>query len=256
MSELVDTKTCDFLEQDAALRGQNYVCLSFLSPEDVLKQKEVFLFNKFINTFANDMSDFFTTMAEKYENDIGVCDMLKGLRQKYDYVFGSDELQNAYNFFKSSNSAKLEGEYLEKNSFQTSIRGIKIRGTYETFPEAKKRAEMIKKFDPNFDVFVAQVGCWCPWSPNPEDIQQVEYSETELNTLMKKYKENQEKKDELYRLRKDDMVQSVKLHNEQVGSVTVVEDTEDNKLAVGELLDQIEQVDAWTKAKEENQNVE
>lgn len=241
MSELVDCKTCDFLEQDASIRGQNYVCLSFLSPEDVLKQKEVYFFNKFLGTFSKDLGEFFSTMSEKYSEDIAVVDMLKGLKQKYDYIFGSDELQTAYNFFKSSNNEKLETEYLEKNNFQTSIRGIKVRGTYETFPEAQKRAEVIKKFDPNFDVFVGQVGCWCPWSPNPEDIQQVEYSETELNTLMKKYKENQDKKDELYRLRKDDMVQSVKLHNEKVG-VSVIED--------------IDQADVWTKQKEENQSEE
>ena len=29
----------DFLEADDTIRGQNYVCLSFISPENVLKNK-------------------------------------------------------------------------------------------------------------------------------------------------------------------------------------------------------------------------
>ena len=34
----------DFLESDKQIRGQNYVCLSFISPENVLKNKEIFKF--------------------------------------------------------------------------------------------------------------------------------------------------------------------------------------------------------------------
>lgn len=250
MTELVDCKTSDFLDQDPDIRGQKYVCVSFISPEDVLKQKEVAFFNKFIGAFANDLSDFFNNMMEKFAEDQVVCDMLKGLKQKHDYVFGTEELQTAYNFFKSSNSEKLESEFLEKNDFRTTIRGLKIRGSYETLPEAQKRCEHIKKFDPQFDIFVAQVGCWCPWSPNPEDIQDVEYSETQLNTLMKKYKENQEKKDELYRLRKGDMIQSVKMHaeKEQQPGISLVT-IPDEDATVEELKNTIDDVDAWSAAK-------
>ena len=35
----------DFLEVDQSVPGQNYVCLSFLSPENVLKQKEMYYFH-------------------------------------------------------------------------------------------------------------------------------------------------------------------------------------------------------------------
>jgi hypothetical protein len=50
------------------------------------------------------------------------------------------------------------------------------------------------------------VGCWCPWSPNPEDLENQEYSETQLNTIMKKYKENQENRDVFYTERKDEKI--------------------------------------------------
>ncbi len=39
----------DYLEVDNPIPGQNYACLSFVSPEKTLKEKELFLFNKFMN---------------------------------------------------------------------------------------------------------------------------------------------------------------------------------------------------------------
>ena len=39
----------DYLEVDNPIPGQNYTCISFVSPDDIIKQKELFLFNKFMN---------------------------------------------------------------------------------------------------------------------------------------------------------------------------------------------------------------
>ena len=39
----------DYLEVDKPIPGQNYTCISFISPDNVMKQKELFLFNKFMN---------------------------------------------------------------------------------------------------------------------------------------------------------------------------------------------------------------
>ena len=47
----VPTKEVDYLDEDKPLRGQNYVCLSFLSPEDVLNNKEVFYFEHYRTFF-------------------------------------------------------------------------------------------------------------------------------------------------------------------------------------------------------------
>ncbi len=55
-----------------------------------------------------------------------------------------------------------------------------------------------------FDIFVGQVGVWCPWSPNAEDIQEQEYAETQLNTLVKNYRDNMTLRDEFYAKRKDE----------------------------------------------------
>jgi hypothetical protein len=199
---LTPTSECDFLDQDPPLRGQNYVCLSFVSPEDVLKKKEVFVFEKFMASFSSSMGEFFDRLTEKYPDD---SDALRSIRERYSFVFKPENLQNEYNYFQDSNSAALEDDFYKQNDFQTSIRGIKIRGTFDTLREAEIRAQVLKKLDDKFHVYVAQVGCWCPWSPNPDEIQNQEYAESHLNTLMKHYKQNQDKRDVFYEERKRDL---------------------------------------------------
>jgi hypothetical protein len=65
-----------------------------------------------------------------------------------------------------------------------------------------------------FDIFVAQVGCWCPWSPNPNDLENQEYAETSLNTLMMKYKENMDARDQEYSDRKNTKIANINEENE------------------------------------------
>jgi len=87
-----------------------------------------------------------------------------------------------------------------------SIRGIKIRGAYATLKEAKKRAKELQAIDPDFHVFVGEMGKWLPWDPEPNSIEDQEYSEKELNKLMKKYKQNREKAKKMEYQRKHDKI--------------------------------------------------
>lgn len=202
---LVPVKEVDYLDQDPALRGQNYVCLSFVSPEDVIKKKEVFFFEEFIKGFTTDMGEWFNNLKAKYPDD---ADALKSIAERYSYVFDQTKMVDEYYFFTNAHNQRLEDEYFKQNDFQTSIRGLKVRGVFDTLREAEVRAQVLKRIDDKHNVFVAQVGCWCPWSPNPDDIGDQEYAETHLNTMMKKYKENQDKRDTFYMERKRDMMVS------------------------------------------------
>lgn len=212
---LTSTKEVDFLDQDPPLRGQNYVCLSFVSPEDALKKKDLFFFEKFMTSFSSCMSEFFEKMEEKYPAD---AQTLKVIKERYNFVFEPTNLQEEYNFFVTHNENSLNENFYKQNNFQTSIRGIKVRGVFDTLKEAEIRAQVLKKIDDKFHVYVAEVGCWCPWSPNPDDIQNQEYAESHLNTLMKHYKNNQEKRDYFYQERKKEM---------QVSNVQKTLDTSD-----------------------------
>ena len=201
----VPTKEVDYLDEVKPLRGQNYVCLSFLSPEDVLNNKEVFYFEHYLERFSKDMDELLKGLSEKYKED---ADAIKVIRENNEHLFKPNELQEHYRFFKRVHGQAIEKDFLEKNEFRTSVRGIKVRGVFETLKEAQLRAEVLRRMgDTNFDIFVGQVGVWCPWSPNPEDIQDQEYAETQLNTIMKQYKQNMSQKDEYYELRKKEKIE-------------------------------------------------
>jgi ribosome biogenesis protein Nip4 len=63
-SKLVDkSETADYvdlLDEDKPMSGQKYVCLSFISPEDHIKNKNLFYFEKFLTNFE------FKKTFEKY----------------------------------------------------------------------------------------------------------------------------------------------------------------------------------------------
>lgn len=191
----------DYLDEDKPIRGQNYVCLSFISPEDVIRNKEVYYLEKYLDKFHRDMTELFQNLLGKFPEQ---KDMIKQIQETHSHLFTGNELQDDFKFFKKTYSDSIEKEYLEKNNFQTTIRGIKVRGVFETVKEAQMRAELLRRMGDKFDIYVGQVGVWCPWSPNPEDLQHQEYAEEQLNTLMKEYKQNMTLRDEFYEKRKED----------------------------------------------------
>lgn len=224
MSSTVSTKEVDYLDEDKPLRGQNYVCLSFISPEDILNNKEVYTFNRFLDQFSKDLDLMFQNLMTRYPDD---SDLLKSIKETHSHIFDGNILQEQYRFFKKLNSGDIDREFLEQNDFRTSVRGIKVRGSFETLKEAQVRAEVLKRSGDKFDIYIGQVGCWCPWSPNPDDLQDQQYTETQLNTLMQKYKENMMLKDEFFEQRKREKIE-----------------------------DSLTQKDAWTKRLEEKQATE
>lgn len=227
---LVSTKEMDYLDEDKPIRGQNYCLLSFLSPETTLTNKEVYYFSKFLNNFGKDMKTLLDNLENKYEDS---KDLIQTIKTNHAYLFEVNELDEQYKFFKSNNSDEIEKEFHRENNFQTSVRGIKVRGVFDTVEEAKNRCEFLKKIDNKFDIFIGQVGCWCPWSPNPNDLPNQEYSETQLNTLMKQYKKNMEDRDEVFDKRRVEAI---------------------NKMKKGEdLAEEIAEEDAWIKRKKEEQ---
>ena len=204
-TNVTSVKEVDYLDEDKPIRGQNYVLLSFLSPEDVLVNKEAYMFNKFITKFSNDMTTLLDGILAKYSDS---KDFVVSVKENNSFIFNPKDMSEQYGFFKSTNNQDLESSYHRDNNFITSIRGIKVRGVFDSLEEAKNRSEFIKRIDNKFNIYIAQVGCWCPWSPNPECLENQEYAETQLNTLMKEYKKNMDDKDVVFENRKSSLFNS------------------------------------------------
>ena len=109
-----------------------------------------------------------------------------------------DTLTEAYDTFMFKNKKRLEDAFFEKNEFRTTVQGLKVRGVFDTYGEAMARAKTLQKLDPAHNIYVAQMGHWVPWDPEPHEVGDSEYADDQLNTLMKKYKENEAKRDEFF----------------------------------------------------------
>jgi len=86
-----------------------------------------------------------------------------------------------------------------------SIRGIKIRGCYPSKEMANERAKQLHEIDPDFHVFVGELGKWLPWDPDVNTVEENVHANEELNNLAKAYKDNLKKKDKLYQQRTKDL---------------------------------------------------
>ena len=190
-------KYVDLLEEDKAIAGQKFVCVSFISPEKILKQKEVFFFDEFLKKWELNKSmekfvQFLNFVSYKYNMNFDdlTNDFKEFVKEEKDSLSKSS-MEDEYKTFLDNNEEDLDKKFGIKHNFQTSIRGVKIRGAYPSLEEAELRCKMLREVDPNHDVYVGPVGLWMPWEPEAYKTGRVEYMEEELNQLMSEKNKNE-----------------------------------------------------------------
>lgn len=220
----------DFLDEDTEIPSQKYVLLSFLSPEKVLDKKELFFFKKFVESYELDwkvknlekflvdtvkhVNDKLDEKARELEkNDQGdsaaIC---RKNRLSVDSVLSNyttfvkdnqasitkTSIVEAYDEFMFKEKLKLEEKFYELNEFRTSMRGVKVRGVFSNTKEAELKAKKLQTKDKYHNIFLGEVGKWTPWDPNPNEVKDQEYNNDQLNTLMKKYRENEDSREKFF----------------------------------------------------------
>jgi hypothetical protein len=190
-------KYVDLLEEDKPISGQKFVCMSFVSPDKVLKQKEIFLFEEFLKNWDFNKSmekflQFVNFISFKY--NISFEDLntdFKDFIQEEKSNLSKSNLADDYKTYLDNNEDELQKKFDVQNNFQTSTRGLKIRGVYPTQEEAELRCKMLREIDSNHDIMVGPVGLWMPWDPEAYKTGRVEYMEEELNQLMHEKSKNE-----------------------------------------------------------------
>jgi len=215
----------DHLEVDKQVPGQNFACVSFLSPEKVLKSKEEFTFYNYHRCKTQEHNNRLKTNMENLlkkaeDNTLKIADVAhlkKNMEKGFELdTISFEEWKEKYEDFLFSKAQEI-GEVFDKaNNFQTSVRGVKVRGTYDSYREAEIRAKVLQKLDPLFDVFVGQVGYWLAWSPDTNLMENQEHSNEDLNTLMKGKKENAAQRDMFYEERKREMKEAAAKENAEM----------------------------------------
>lgn len=220
----------DFLDEDTEIPGQRYVLLSFLSPEKVLDKKEVYFFKKFVEYYEVDWkvknlekflvetvknvndeldekarelekNDLFDSAAICRKNRLSIDNVITNYTQFIKTNQASitkTTIGEAYDEFMFANRSKLEEEFYALNDFHTSMRGVKVRGVYGNSKEAELKAKKLQTKDKYHNIYMGEIGKWTPWDPNPNDVKDQEYNNEQLNTLMKKYKENEDSREKFF----------------------------------------------------------
>jgi len=192
-----DPKYIDLLDEDMPVAGQKFACISFISPEKIIKQKEVFFFNEFLKQYdlkksLEKFTQFLNFIAYKYKLDFEKLtkDLTEFTNEEKEKLYLSS-VDDDYKTYIDNHEENLELAFNEKHNFQTSTRGIKLRGSFPSQQEAEIRCKMLREMDPNHDVFVGPVGTWMPWDPEAYKTGRVEYLEEELNQLMNEKQKNE-----------------------------------------------------------------
>lgn len=257
--EIDEDEIMDFLTEDNALPGQKYGCVSFISPEKEIAQKnDYFAYNFYkyqMKMVKNIIKHQFNDLKKKNElgNLIDITDVdkmgkslidnldrmdLANIVNRYlyeevkdkkdgatsiseekadysDFTEFADKYLEEFENYKVGNDDRIQSEYDNAVEFKTNIRGIKLRGNFDTLKEARMRAKLLQKRDPSFHVWVAQVGFWVPWDADPDKAPSSEYQEEELQKLAEKKKENEEKREILQAQRREDEQKLAKLRNKK-----------------------------------------
>jgi hypothetical protein len=192
-----NVKYVDLLEEDKPISGQKFCCVSMISPENILKQKNHFFFEEFLKHYeftksVQTFTQFLNFLSYKYDIkfDTLMSDFNDYMKSEKDDL-GMDNISNEYKNFIDANEERLEDEFNKEHQFQTSVRGFKNRGNYSTQQEAELRAKLLREVDPNHDIYVGPVGMWMPWEPEAYKTGRVEYLEDELNQLMSEKNKNE-----------------------------------------------------------------
>lgn len=185
----------DYLEQDDPIRGQNYVCLSFVCPEQFLASKDAFMASRFLERSGQDvrlmLENLETTLCDQAATPDAARGIIHRVREAHEFLWKPEDLQETFRCFRNMHGPQLEEDFLKQNNNRCSMRGVKVRGVYSTLEEAQHRAGALQRKDPKHNIWVGEVGMWLPFSDNPDDVGgNAEYAESTLNQLMKEYYKN------------------------------------------------------------------
>ena len=187
----------DYLEEDPEVPTQRYAILSFISPEKVLKQKQEFMNEKFVEWLEYDwkikgMEKYNAYLAQKY--GLKVEDLYSDL-QAFTKIHNEDilktDIAEQYQVFLLKKEKELENQFSEAVEFHTSVRGVKSRRVFADLQEAQTYAKVLQRRYPRDNLFVGKVGAWLPWDPSETMMPEVFFEEEKADKIKKQREENE-----------------------------------------------------------------
>jgi hypothetical protein len=217
--------------------------VSVISPEKVIKQKNEFMFEKFVAWMDYEwkikgLENFMAFLSKKYS--VKIDDLLKDAN---DYVnvrkeeVKKTDIHEQYQVFLLKNEKELQEMYDNQVEFRTNMRGVKVRRAFATVEETQMFAKVLQRRYPKDNLYIGKVGAWLPWDPSEHLMPEVEYAEKELNELMRKYKENESNKEMFFAEQREEAIKAQKEENEKRKKQNALEAAQEKKTLEDGLAD-------------------
>jgi hypothetical protein len=253
----INPKYIDLCDEDPPIAGQKFACLSFISPENIIKKRELFFFEEFLKQwdFKKSMDKFYEFIQFlSYKHSLDVETIMGDYN---DFIaeetvkMRSQGVEDDYKNFIDKNEESVTLKFNKENNFQTSVRGLKIRGVFPTQEEAEMKCKKLRDTDTNHDILVGPVGTWLPWDPDAYKTGRIEFMEDELNQLHNEKLKNEAKaKEEFERRVKETkrkaIEDNIKNAEKSGNKLTQTMDEQGNLIGVKENVD-FESRDATTE---------
>ena len=192
-------KYVDLLNEYPVIPSQLYGCYSFVSPEKIIKQKDVFFFEKFVKQWnftksVSQFSDFLQFISFKYNLKVEtLMDDFKKFVQEEENMLKANDVQGDFASFLDKNEDKLSELFQKEHDFQTSVRGFVNIGNFPSAEEAERYAKQIRESVPHHDILVGRNFVWTPLDPDAYKTGRIEFMEDELNQLHHEKLKNEKK---------------------------------------------------------------
>lgn len=221
LPKMEDGVSVDYLEEDPEVPTQKYAILSFISPEKVLKTRDEFFNEKFLEWLDYEwkikgMEKYNAFLATKYGLKIEnlFADLTEFTKLHQEDVKKTD-IHELHEVFLLKCEKDVDAQFSESVDFRTNVRGVKVRRVFASAEEAQTFAKVLQRRYPKDNLFIGKVGVWLAWDPSEHLMPEVEYATQELNELMRKHKENEVNKEIFFEEEKAEKIKAQRDENKK-----------------------------------------
>ena len=237
----------DLLNEYPVIASQIYGCYSFVSPEKIIQQKDIYFFEKFVKQWnftksVSQFSDFLQFLSFKYNLKVeNLMEDFKQFVQEEENVLKSQDVVGDFATFVEKNEDYLNESFQKEHGFQTSVRGFVNIGNFPTSEEAEMYAKKIRESVPHHDILVGRNFVWTPLDPDAYKTGRIEFMEEELNQLHHEKLKNEQKAKEdfdkrVFETKKKAIEKNVELAKKSGNVLTQTMDENGNLIGVKETV--------------------
>jgi len=97
-------------------------------------------------------------------------------RKVHNDEVSKSDIEEKYQVFLMKHEKDLDTEFTEKVEFRTNVRGVKVRRVFANLEEAQMFTKVLQRKYPRDNLYIGKVGCWLPWDPSENVVQEGEYA--------------------------------------------------------------------------------